>query len=228
MNKMKEFTVGLYGRSRLLDIVVVEGMRMYPKSTWYDYSNAMQRAIAQEHQLAASGRMRPEDVAYVRRAVVNQKSPQATDIILNFSLSGNVDQVKIVAGKKTRTFVCNGNTATQRDPFFNIANQVVYAIPRPDGLVLQLTSLDDRFAILMLSIREGNRALPLALHVEAGVANMGFAEQQRLLARVLAWLPPAASVMLSADRFYLSVGLIGWLQQQRWYYRVRLKTHFIM
>ena len=53
MSKLKPFTVAIRGRGRLLGLVVADGMRAYPKSTWYDYSDAMKRAVAQEHQIAA-------------------------------------------------------------------------------------------------------------------------------------------------------------------------------
>jgi hypothetical protein len=65
--------------------------------------------------------------------------------------------------------------------------------------------------------------LPLVWRAEAGPANIGFEAQQRLLEQVLAWLPPAAKVLLSADRFYPSAALFGWVQTHGWGYRLRLK-----
>ena len=65
----KEFTVSIHGTGRLLGLVVVDGMKAFPKSTWYDYSDAMKRGVALEKQIADSGRMRPGDIPYVRRAV---------------------------------------------------------------------------------------------------------------------------------------------------------------
>jgi hypothetical protein len=72
-------------------------------------------------------------------------------------------------------------------------------------LSLDQTDLGDRFAILMISLGVGDRALPLAWTVEAGPANLGFEAQKILLERVQAWLPAGAEVLLSADRFYPSV-----------------------
>ena len=66
-------------------------------------------------------------------------------------------------------------------------------------------------------------ALPLAWHVEAGAANIGFAEQQVLLERVLAWLPPAASCSQRIDS--IPGALIGWLPAAL-AYRIRLKSNF--
>ena len=112
------------------------------------------------------------------------------------------------------------------EPFARRALRLAASHAQTIQLSLDQTDIGNRFAILMVSVRVGDRALPLTWHVEAGAANIGFAEQQVLLERVLAWLPSSASVMLSADRFYPSVGLIGWLQQQHWHYRVRLKSNF--
>jgi Transposase DDE domain len=90
-------------------------------------------------------------------------------------------------------------------------------------LSMDQTELGDRFAILMISVRVGDRALPLIWAVEAGAANLGFEAQRALLEIVLGWLPASASVLLAADRFYPSAPLFTWLQSHRWSYRLRLK-----
>ena len=90
-------------------------------------------------------------------------------------------------------------------------------------LSMDQTDLGDRFAILMLSVRVGERALPLIWAVEAGAANLGFEAQRALLERVLGWLPSGARVLLAADRFYPSAPLFAWLHAHAWGYRLRLK-----
>lgn len=55
---------------------------------------------------------------------------------------------------------------------------------------------------LMLSVRFGDRSLPLAWCVEKGAASIGFSGQKLLLAQVRQWLPTGAAVRLLADRFY--------------------------
>lgn len=52
------------------------------------------------------------------------------------------------------------------------------------------TDLGDRFAVLMLGLVLGDRALPLAWRVEAGSANIGFKGQALLLERVREGCPP--------------------------------------
>jgi len=94
-------------------------------------------------------------------------------------------------------------------------------------LSLDQTDLGDRMAILMLAVCVGGRALPLAWAAEEGPANMGFAQQEPLLERALAWLPAGAKVMLLADRFYPSAGLFRWLQSHGWQYRLRLKGNLL-
>lgn len=87
------------------------------------------------------------------------------------------------------------------------------------------TDLGDRFAGFMLAVQVGDRSLPLAGQVEAGAANIGFAGQQVLLARVRAWLATGAAVLLLGDRFYPSAELFAWWQRYDWQYRLRLKGH---
>src|SRR5512143_864575 len=92
-------------------------------------------------------------------------------------------------------------------------------------LSLDQPDLSNRFAALMVAVRVGDRSLPLAGRVEAGAANIGFAEQQVVLERVRAWLPAGAPVLLLADRFYPSAALFEWLYRHGWQYRLRLKGH---
>lgn len=92
-------------------------------------------------------------------------------------------------------------------------------------LSLDQTDLGDRFAVLMLGLVLGDRALPLAWRVEAGPANIGFKGQALLLERVRAWLPTGAAVMVLADRFYPAAELFEWLHRHGWHYRLRLKSN---
>ncbi len=92
-------------------------------------------------------------------------------------------------------------------------------------LSLAQTDVGDRFAVLLLSVRVGDRSLALAWRVEAGAANIGFAGQQGVLERVRDGLPAGAAVMLLADRFYPSVALFDWLHRHGWHYRLRLKDN---
>jgi len=90
-------------------------------------------------------------------------------------------------------------------------------------LSMDQTDLGERFAVLVISVRVGDRALPLVWKAESGEANIGFEGQRILLERLLAWLPAGASVMLLADRCYPSQALFHWLREHGWQYRLRLK-----
>lgn len=94
-------------------------------------------------------------------------------------------------------------------------------------LSLDQTDLGDRMAVLMLALRVGDRALPLAWLAEEGPANIGFEGQRTVLEHVLAGLPEGAKVMLSADRFYPSAALFAWLGDHGWGYRLRLKGNLL-
>ena len=90
-------------------------------------------------------------------------------------------------------------------------------------LILDQSRASERHQILMLALRWGERALPLAWRVEETLGSIGFAVQQQLLDTVAAWLPEAARVRLLGDRFYGTPALIAHCQALDWDYRLRLK-----
>jgi hypothetical protein len=54
----------------------------------------------------------------------------------------------------------------------------------------------------MITLRLGDRTIPLVWLTEEGAANIGFAKQKILLDSELTRIPDGAKVMLLADRFY--------------------------
>jgi hypothetical protein len=92
-------------------------------------------------------------------------------------------------------------------------------------LIMDQTKASDRHQILMLSLRFGERALPLAWRVEATQGAIGFAVQKQLLDAVTPWLPPQAEICLMADRFYGTPDLIALAIAKGWGYRLRLKSN---
>jgi hypothetical protein len=91
-------------------------------------------------------------------------------------------------------------------------------------LIMDQTKASDRHQILMLSLRFGERALPVAWRVEATQGAIGFAVQKQLLDAITPWLPPQAEVCLMADRFYGTPDLIALAIAKGWGYRLRLKS----
>jgi hypothetical protein len=98
---------------------------------------------------------------------------------------------------------------------------------KPIPLILDQTTASDRHQILMLSVRWGERALPLAWRVEETEGTIGFATQQELLAVVAGWLPTDLGVVLLADRFYGTPAMIRWCRDRGWDYRLRLKGNLL-
>src|SRR3954464_1719503 len=84
----------------------------------------------------------------------------------------------------------------------------------PLSLILDQSKVSDRHQVLMLALRWGERALPLAWRVEETEGAIGFETQKALLDAVVAWLPGQARVRLLGDRFYGTADLIGWCQER--------------
>ena len=97
----------------------------------------------------------------------------------------------------------------------------------PIPLILDQTTASDRHQILMLSVRWGERALPLAWRVEETEGTIGFATQKELLAVVAGWLPADLGVVLLADRFYGTPAMIRWCRDRGWDDRLRLKGNLL-
>src|SRR3954452_1902510 len=76
-------------------------------------------------------------------------------------------------------------------------------------LLLDQSKVSARHQMLVLSVRVGGRALPLAWRVRETRGAIGFAEQRELIARVAAWLPAGGGVVLMGDRFYGTPDLIA-------------------
>ena len=79
----------------------------------------------------------------------------------------------------------------------------------------------------MLSVRWGERALPLAWRVEETEGTIGFATQKELLEVVARWLPANLVVVLLADRFYGTPEMIRWCRDRGWDDRLWLKGNLL-
>ena len=90
-------------------------------------------------------------------------------------------------------------------------------------LILDQSKVSDRHQVLMLALRHGERALPLAWRVETTEGAIGFDTQKALLDAVASWMPTDAKVCLMGDRFYGTADLISLCQERGWSYRLRLK-----
>ena len=90
-------------------------------------------------------------------------------------------------------------------------------------VILDQSKLSDRHQVLMLALRWGERALPLCWRVEQTAGPIGLPQQRALLDLLADWLPEGAKVLVLADRFYGTPGLVAACAAWRWDYRLRLK-----
>jgi hypothetical protein len=95
-------------------------------------------------------------------------------------------------------------------------------------LILDQSHISAWHQMLVLAVRVGERALPLAWRVRATQGSIGFAEQRELLTRVAAWLPAGGQVVLMGDRFYGTPDLIALCHALGWEWRLRLKQDLLV
>ena len=95
-------------------------------------------------------------------------------------------------------------------------------------LMLDQSKISDGFECLMVSLRLGERAIPVDWVVVETKGPIGFDIQNQLMNRVKGMMPEGASILLAGDRFYGTAALIDWCQKEGWQYRIRLKSNLIL
>jgi hypothetical protein len=95
-------------------------------------------------------------------------------------------------------------------------------------LMMDQSKVSDGFECLMVSMRTGERAVPVAWRIVETSGAIGFDIQKPLLDAARAMMPEGLDILLSADRFYGTAALIGWCQRQQWHYRIRLKGDLVL
>src|SRR3954469_4497935 len=75
------------------------------------------------------------------------------------------------------------------EPFAREVLERAAADGEPLSLILDQSQMSDRHQVLMLAVRWGERALPLAWRVEETEGAIGFDTQRALLEAVAPWLP---------------------------------------
>lgn len=94
--------------------------------------------------------------------------------------------------------------------------------------MIDQSKVNDAHQMLMVSLRVGERALPLAWHMKKTQGAIGFCEQKGVLEAVAALLPEDARVTLMGDRFYGSPALIEWCREHGWGWRLRCKQDLLV
>lgn len=93
--------------------------------------------------------------------------------------------------------------------------ELLYALTSNDQvaiLMLDQSQIGNGFECLMVSLRFGDRAMPVAWTVKKTQGEMGFDEQGPLLKKAYGLIPKGIKVMLAADRFYGTAALISLCQ----------------
>src|SRR3954463_12991168 len=90
-------------------------------------------------------------------------------------------------------------------------------------VIIDQSKVNDAHHRVMVSLRVGERALPLAWRVKKTQGAIGFREQRDALATVAALLPEGVHPTLMGDRFYGSPALIAWCRDHGWGWRLRCK-----
>ena len=95
-------------------------------------------------------------------------------------------------------------------------------------LLIDQTKVSERHQVVMVAVRLGGRALPLAWRVKETQGAIGFAEQRAALEAAARLLPAGTKPVLMGDRFYGSPDLIAWCRGQGWDWRLRLKQDLLV
>src|SRR3954462_4969223 len=90
-------------------------------------------------------------------------------------------------------------------------------------VIIDQSKVNDAHHMVMVSLRVGERALPLAWRVKKTQGAIGFREQRDALATVAALMPEGVRPTLMGDRFYGSPALIAWCRDHGWGWRLRCK-----
>jgi hypothetical protein len=94
--------------------------------------------------------------------------------------------------------------------------------------MIDQSKVNDAHQMLMVSLRVGERALPLAWRMKKTQGAIGFREQKEALEAVAALLPEGARVTLMGDRFYGAPALIAWCREKGWGWRPRCKQDLLV
>src|SRR4051794_14576178 len=125
-----------------------------------------------------------------------------------------------------------GNALIDTDEVIAPFAREVLARAGADGrtlvLIIDQSQINTEHQMVMVSLRVGGRALPLAWRVKKTSGAIGFAEQRAALDRVAALLPAGVRPVLMGDRFYGSPALIAWCRAQGWDWRLRLKQDLLV
>jgi len=94
-------------------------------------------------------------------------------------------------------------------------------------LALDTSVLFNRYCLIRLALVYRGRAVPLVWKViEQPSASVGFSEYALLLSQAATLLPQGVKVVFLADRGFADTGLMAYVRQLGWHFRIRIKANF--
>ena len=86
----------------------------------------------------------------------------------------------------------------------------------------------ERHELVMVALRVGKRAIPIAWRVYKASGSLGWREQSEVLEVARSFLPDGCNPILMGDRFYGNGDVIAWCQSEGWDYSLRLKGSMLL
>ena len=86
----------------------------------------------------------------------------------------------------------------------------------------------ERHELVMVALRVGKRAVPIAWRVYKASGSLGWREQSEVLEVARSFLPDGCKPILMGDRFYGNTDIISWCLEQGWDYCLRLKGSMVL
>src|SRR5208283_3007447 len=125
-----------------------------------------------------------------------------------------------------------GNELIDVDAVMASYGREVLARSRAGGrtivVMIDQSKVNDAHQMIMVSLRVGERALPLAWRMKKTEGAIGFREQREALEVVAALLPKGVRPTLMGDRFYGSPALISWCRDKGWGWRLHCKQDLLV
>ncbi len=122
-----------------------------------------------------------------------------------------------------------GNALVNVDTVMGAFSREVLALACANGqqpvLIIDQSTITrlDRHELVMVALRVGKRAIPIAWRVYKASGSLGWREQMEVLEVARSFLPKGCKPILMGDRFYGHADIISWCQTAGWDYCLRLK-----
>lgn len=122
-----------------------------------------------------------------------------------------------------------GNDLVDIDAVMGPFSQEALTLASSDGaqpvLIIDQSTITrlERHELVMVALRVGKRAIPIAWRVYKARGSLGWREQSEVLEVARSFLPDGCKPVLMGDRFYGNADIISWCQTHHWDYCLRLK-----